>query len=238
MKISAGLCRISLMSVAEVLRRSVLFAGLPDRDIERLADMAIGRKAAGNELLFAEGEPASGFYLLEEGAVKIYKLSPAGKEQILRIVTPGEVFGEAAVFSARTFPAFARATQEGRIVLFPAEKFRSEVKANPELALHMLAVMSRRLRGFADMVENLTLRDVRARLGEYLLNLPADNSGRVTLGITKRALASHLGTQPETLSRALGALHDAGILEVEGPGIRIADPEKLEAVSRGEQDKP
>jgi CRP-like cAMP-binding protein len=216
------------VTVEETIRASGLFGSLPEADIERLAGAALGRSYGKEEVIFAEGEEAGGFHMLERGRVKIYKLSPAGKEQILHVVNPGEVFGEAAVFSGSRFPAHARALEESRTVYFDAGRFRAQVAANPELALHMLGAMARHLRRFAGLVEQLSLRDVRSRLAEYLLGLPADAGGTAALPVTKRELAAHLGTQPETLSRALGALQADNVIAVEGRDVRILDGEGLE----------
>jgi CRP/FNR family transcriptional regulator len=223
------------VSIKEALSVSRLFSSLPAGDIERLAQIASGRNIEKDELIFSEGEEAGGFYLLEEGKVKIHKLSPSGKEQILRIVNPGGIFGEAPVFSGGSYPAFARGLAQSRIIFFPADRFRAEIRANPELALHMLGAISQQLRRFASLVEQLTLRTVKARLAEYLLGAPADSGGGIWLDITKRELSLHLGTQPETLSRALSTLQSEGLLEIEGPNIRILDADQLERIAGGEQ---
>jgi CRP-like cAMP-binding protein len=224
------------MSTADEIARSPLFGSLPQEDIERLAGTAVSRSFAKDEAIFSEGDRAEGFYLLTGGRAKIYMLSPAGREQILHIVSAGEIFGEAAVFAGRKYPAFARALAESRAVFFPADRFRAQIAANPELALHMLGAMAGHLRRFARLVEQLSLRDVRARLAEYLLDAPADGEGRVSLSTTKRELAAQLGTQPETLSRALGALQAGGLIEMDGSSIRIAEPQGLEGIAGGEAD--
>ena len=224
------------MSTAEEITRSPLFGSLPQKDIDRLVEAAVSRSFAKDELVFSEGDEAEGFYLLTEGSVKIYKLSPTGKEQILHVVSTGEVFGEAAVFTGGKYPAFARTLAESRAVFFLADKFRAEIEANPGLALHMLGAMAGYLRRFARLVEQLSLRDVRARLAEYLLNAPADGESRINLSITKRELAAHLGAQPETLSRTLGALQAEGLIEVDGSFIRIAEPQRLEEIANGKAD--
>jgi CRP/FNR family transcriptional regulator len=224
------------MSTVDDIAKSPLFGSMPEKDMERLAEAAVSRTFSRDELIFSEGDEAEGFYLLTEGSAKIYKLSPAGKEQILHVVSAGEVFGEAAVFTGGKYPAFARALAESRTVFFLADKFRAETAANPELALHMLGAMAGYLRRFARLVEQLSLRDVPARLAEYLLNAPADGEGRMNLSTTKRELAAYLGTQPETLSRALGALQAEGLIEVDGSSIRIAEPQRLEGIANGEAD--
>jgi len=226
---------IQTVSVKETLRSSQLFSNLPAGDIDRLALMALGRNIGKDELIFSEGDKAEGFYLLEEGKVKIFKLSPTGKEQILRIVAPGEIFGEAPVFTGTSYPAFARGLAEGRVIFFPADRFLAEIRANPELGIHMMGAMSHLLMRFASLIEQLTLRTVKARLAEYLLAAPADSDGGVWLDITKRELSLHLGAQPETLSRALSTLQADGILEMEGPNIRILDADQLELTAGGGQ---
>jgi CRP-like cAMP-binding protein len=188
--------------------------------------------------IFAEGDEGNGFYVVISGRVKIYKLSPDGKEQILHIVNPGEPFGEAAVFAGEHFPANAEALEESRIFYFPRLAFVDLIRKNPSLALNMLAMLSRRLRKFAALIEDLSLKEVPGRLAAYLLYL---NEGRkkaapLTLEISKNQLASLLGTIPETLSRVLAKLTREGLIQTVGQRqIRVMDQQGLEELAAGER---
>jgi CRP/FNR family transcriptional regulator len=181
------------------------------------------------EIIFSEGEEADGFYVTVKGRVKVYKLSAEGKEQILHIFGPGEPFGEVPVFTGQRFPAHAEAMEESRIFFFPKESFVDLVRRNPSLALNMLGVLSKRLRRFTALIDDLSLKEVPGRLAAYLLYLTTKKgeSSEIELSITKAQLASLLGTIPETLSRILGKMTAQGLIETDGRVIRILDRESL-----------
>jgi CRP/FNR family transcriptional regulator, dissimilatory nitrate respiration regulator len=211
------------------IARIPLFEGLPPGQIEDLAMIATDQVLRKGETIFSEGEDGNGFYVVITGRVKIFKLSPEGKEQILHFFGPGEPFGEVPVFTGQHFPANAEAMEETRVFLFPRKSFVDLIKRNPSLALNMLAVLSKRLRRFAALIDDLSLKEVPGRLAAYLLYLSDQNKGSqdLELAITKAQLASLLGTIPETLSRILGKLSSQGLIETDGRRIRILDEEAL-----------
>jgi len=181
------------------------------------------------EAIFSEGEDADGFYVVITGRVKIFKLSADGKEQILHFFGPGEPFGEVPVFTGQHFPASAEVMEESRVFFFPRKSFVDLIKRTPSLALNMLAILSKRLRRFAALIDDLSLKEVPGRLAAYLLYLSDQNRGAkvLELAVTKAQLASLLGTIPETLSRILGKLSSQGLIESDGRRIRIMDREAL-----------
>ncbi len=156
---------------------------------------------APSEIIFSEGEPASGFYILLSGRLKIYKLSLEGKEQILHIIEPGEPFAEVALFSETKFPAYAEAIEKSEVMFLSRNAFRQLIGNDPSIAMNMLAILSQRLKYFTRLIEDLSLKEVPQRLAAYLLFLARrEGSDHVSLGISKGQLASLLGTIPETLS--------------------------------------
>ncbi len=207
-----------------------LFEGLPSDQLEDLAMIVTDQVFRKGETIFSEGEDGNGFYVVISGRVKIFKLSPEGKEQILHFFGPGEPFGEVPVFAGQHFPANAEAMEESRIFFFPRKSFVDLIKRNPSLALNMLAVLSKRLRRFAALIDDLSLKEVPGRLAAYLLYLSDQKKGAkdLDLTITKAQLASLLGTIPETLSRILGKLSSQGLIETDGRRIRILDSEALQ----------
>jgi CRP/FNR family transcriptional regulator, dissimilatory nitrate respiration regulator len=225
------------MQTEKEIARSPLFKGLPDRQLSELALIARSRKVEKGEALFAEGADATGFYLAAEGKIKIYKLSLEGKEQILHIFGPGEVFGEVPVFAGGRFPAHAEALDAGRVLFFPKEDFIGLVHREPSLALNMLGVLSVRLRRFTHLIEDLSLKEVPGRLAAYLLFLSERGEGAETLelDITKAQLASLLGTIPETLSRILARMSRDEIINVEGRTIRVLNRRALKNLAAGEK---
>jgi CRP/FNR family transcriptional regulator len=214
-----------------------LFEGLPRGYYEDLALIASERVFKRGETIFSEGDEGNGFHVIVSGRVKIFKLSVEGKEQILHIFGPGEPIGEVSVFTGQRFPANAEALEESRTIFFTRVAFVELIKRNPSLAMNMLAILSRRLRKFTQLVEDLSLKEVPGRLAAYLLYLSERNKGsnNLELDIAKGQLASLLGTIPETLSRILAKMTRQGLIHLDGPQISIVDREGLEALAEGEK---
>jgi CRP/FNR family transcriptional regulator len=209
------------------------FEELPNEQIEDLSMIITDQVFDRGQIIFSEGDDGNGFYVVVSGRVKIFKLSPEGKEQILHIFGPGDPFGEVAVFAGQHFPANAEAMESSRIFFFPRESFSDLIKNNPSLALNMLAILSKRLRRFANLIDDLSLKEVPGRLAAHLLYLSgqAEGTEQLELNITKTQLASLLGTIPETLSRILGKMLKQGLIESDGRRIKILDREALEELA-------
>ena len=214
----------------EILASVPVFRGLPAEQLKDLKAISVDKIVHRGECIFMEGDEGDGFYVLIAGRIKIFKISPEGKEQILHIFGPGEPFGEVPVFAGERFPANAEAMEESRLFFFPRKAFIGLIDRNPSLALNMLAILSKRLRRFTHLIDDLSLKEVPGRLAAYLLYLSERDRGSrfLKLTITKGQLASLLGTIPETLSRILKKMNTQGLIETEGPRIRILDREGLE----------
>jgi len=214
-----------------------LFEGLLREQHEELARIVRDRSYKRGQTIFSEGDEGSGFYVIISGRVKIFKLSPDGKEQILHVFGPGEPFGEVPVFTGQHFPAHAEALDPNRTLFFPRDAFVGLIKKDPSLALNMLAVLSRRLRRFTAMIEDLSLKEVPGRLAAYILYLSEqrDGSNDIELDISKGQLASLLGTIPETLSRILTKMIRNELIEADGPRITIRDRTGLEELAAAER---
>jgi CRP/FNR family transcriptional regulator, dissimilatory nitrate respiration regulator len=223
------------VSVATRIARIPLFEGLPEDQLQDLASIALDKALDRGQTIFSEGEPGNGFFVIEAGRVKIFKLSPEGKEQILHIFGAGEPFGEVPVFEGRNFPAHAVTLENSRFLFFPRTAFIHLIKKNPSLALNMLAILSRRLRRFAALVDDLALKEVPGRLAAHLLFLSGRQEGNdnLDLEIPKTLLAAMLGTIPETLSRILTKMVKQGLIQSDGPRIRIVDRETLKELADG-----
>jgi len=215
-----------------------LFQGLEPRYLQEIASIVVTRLFKRGETIFAEGADANGFYVASRGRVKIFKMAPDGKEQILHIFGPGEPFGEVPVFSGQRYPAHAEALTEAAALFFPRQAFIALIKQEPSLALNMLSVLSLRLKRFTALIEDLSLKEVPGRLAAYLLYLSDRSSGAdgLSLAISRTQLASILGTIPETLSRILARMTKEGLLAAEGKHvIRITSRAQLEQLANGER---
>ena len=216
--------------ILNIISTIPIFNGLPEDQMVAIKKIAVEKEFNKGEIIFSEGDEGNGFFVVAEGRVKVFKVSTEGKEQILHIFGPGQPFGEVPVFAGQKFPASAQAIDKTRALFFLRISIVNLITANPSLALNMLAVMSKKLRQFAIQIENLSLKEMPARLASYLL-LHADEQDKsdvVTLKISKGQLASTLGTIPETLSRVFAKLSRQKLISVAGKKITLLDRNGLE----------
>ncbi len=212
----------------ERLNECAIFSGLTEEELEEVREIAIVRSYGPDQIIFQEGEAAKGIYVLLSGRVHIFKSNPEGKEYLRRMVEPLDVFAEAAVFSGTSFPASAKAVIAAEVAFLPKGELRDLVAENPDTALKMMGALSRLLRTVTAAVEDLSLRDVGARLSKYLWEeREKAESDSFDLKIKKQDLATKLGTATETLSRTLRRLQDEGIISVEGRRVKVLDPDLL-----------
>ena len=226
------------MSLLHQLTEIPLFHGLQEDQLTTLIQCITQKHIPKGATIFSEGAEATGFYVILAGKVKIHKLSPEGKEQILHIFGPGEPFAEVAVFTGQGYPAFAETLEDSHLLFFPRHEFTTLITQHPTIALNMLAELSLRLRRFTNLIENLSLREVPGRLSSYLIYLIEKQEDNTTLhlDLSKAQLASLLGTIPETLSRILTRMNREGLIEIgEGRQIHILDRQSLEQLASGER---
>lgn len=218
------------------MERSLLFQGLSAEELRRLEAISELRQYDKGEVLFTEGLEGSGFFVVVSGQIKVFKLSFDGREQILHILGPGDPLGEVPVFAGQTFPANAQALSASQMYFFPRTKLLQLYQDSPSLAMNMLAVLSRRLREFTVLIENLSLKEIPQRLATYLLHQQDGQAvtARIKLTVTKGVLSNILGTTQETLSRVLGRLSQEGLITVQGKEIRIEDAKRLRELAGGE----
>ena len=210
------------------MKSSALFAALDEEAVRAFRDACLTRRFPAGAILFTPNESAERFYVVLEGSVKIFKLSVRGDEQILHVYGPGETFGEAAMWAGARYPAHADVLVDSTLLVVTRSQLKDLIARNAEFAMDMLAGMSAKLREFNALIEQLSLKEVPARLADILLELPArGGTNTVVLKQTKRQLAAQIGTIAETLSRALSKLKAMGLIEVNGPEITILDPEGL-----------
>jgi CRP-like cAMP-binding protein len=229
-----------MMKLMDQIAHIPLFQGLARKQHEDLAMIVVDQVIPRNKIIFSQGDEAVGFYVVISGRMKVFKLSPEGKEQILHIFGAGEPVGEVAVFSGEKFPASAEALEESRVFFFPRPAFVDLIGKNPSLALNMLGVLSRRLRKFAGLIEDLSLKEVPARLAAYLLLFSERQKRNIEfqLDVSKTQLSSLLGTIPETLSRIFAKMEKEKLIRSEGKKITLLDRKGLEELSAGERKLP
>ncbi|MBF0475516.1 MAG: Crp/Fnr family transcriptional regulator [Deltaproteobacteria bacterium] len=214
-----------------------LFYNLPADQLNEVTEIALEKYYPKGQSIFMEGDEATGFFVIVEGMVKVFKVSFDGKEQILHILGPAEPFAEVPVFAGLKYPAHAEAIQESYLLYFPRAEFVELIKRQPSLAMNMLAALSLRLRQFAQQVEALSLKEVPGRLAAYLLDLSDEQAqgNRVSINITKKQLAGLLGTIPETISRILTRMKENNLIELKDREVTILDRPALVSLTTGEK---
>ncbi len=218
----------------EILKKIPFFSDMPEDDLEKIKSIVIDKKYSKRAHVFSEGQEADGFYFVNSGKVKIFKLSPEGKEHVLHICGAGEMFAEAAMFSGKAYPAYAETIAESSLLFIQKKKFLELIKNDPEISIKMLGALSTKLRKFAATIEDLSLKEVSARLARYLIELADKNkSNKFKLDMKKTDLALKLGTVSETLSRTLKKLKDKGVIDSDKNQITALDMESLNEIANG-----
>ncbi len=212
-----------------------IFSSLSPEYVRKIENITQVSKYLSGKIIFMENDPGIGFYGILDGKIKIFKSSPLGKEHILHIFGSGEIFAEVAVFAGHDFPANAMALEESTLMFFPRDRFRALLAEFPDLSMSLLGLMSMRLRQMVGKVEELSLKEVPARLAAHLLLL-RDNTGRneFNLDINKSQLASLLGTIPETLSRVIRKMKNEGLIGIKGSKVELLDIQSLDELAGGE----
>lgn len=212
----------------DALRRITLFAGLSEGTLARLAAAAVRRTYRPGAIILAEGEPCEAVYFLAEGFVRVYRLSPGGREQVLVRLGPGQAFNTVPPFRSQgTNHATVEALSHVVAYAVPAAEFRRITGECPDLALAILRDFAERLHHLTDLVEDLSLRTVRGRLARFLLEQA--EAGLVSHRWTQEEMAASLGTVRDVVGRTLRAFADAGLIRMERHRIILLDREGLEA---------
>jgi CRP-like cAMP-binding protein len=216
------------------LRGHHLFAGLAPPQMQRLLTASHVDTCEAGQLLFDRGQPAQHFYIVLEGQVNLVLYSKAGEEKIVDILGPGNSFAEAVMFmSAPGYPVSAVAAVQSQVARFPNREYLAILRESPDTCLRMLGHLSQRLHMRIREIEYLTLESATHRLVRLIEGrLPVDAQGacEVTLQESRQELASRLSMKPETLSRILRHLSDAGAIVVQGRVLQVPDRRRLLAV--------
>lgn len=206
-------------NVTDVLKKTSLFLNFADAELEEIEKNGKTKSYSKGSIIFSQGQPAIAAYVVIEGKVKVYKLGSDGRQYILHIFGPGEIFAESAVFAGKTYPAFGEAITDTTLFYLFKDNFLWLVEHNSSIALKMLSSQATRLREFAAKIEDLSLKEVSARLAGFLLE-EAQKKGKHTpkglelkLDMNKTQLAAFIGTISETLSRTLFRFKNQGLIE-------------------------
>src|SRR5262250_1135078 len=216
-------------STEAILRKTPLFASLTEAEMRALAARTARKRFQKDEQLFAEDDPCTGLYLVAAGKIRIFKLSPSGREQILAVEGPGSSFAELPVFDGNNYPAATSATEDTDVLFVSRRDFQNCCREHADVALKVIAVVGSRLRRLVGIIEELSFTTVRQRLIALILRLaeaggvPSTEGIRIELTKSHQDLAAELGTVRELVSRNLSRLEAEGLLDVEGRKIVVKD---------------
>ncbi len=217
----------------EILRKIPFFEDLADGELSMIAAVMAEKSFARNALIFLEGDPGEGLFIIRQGRVKISKSSADGREQILHLLKEGDVFAEVVLFDQGVYPATAEAVEETRVWLLRNEEMEGLLQKHPKLAVKLLRLMGRRLRQAQLLIRDLALHDTCGRLAGLLLRFArreGEKTGKgiiLDLDLTRQELASMIGTSRETVARILSRFQKEGVLELDRQKIIIRDEQKL-----------
>jgi CRP-like cAMP-binding protein len=218
--------------VRDILARQPLFKGLNDIELGLVARGTREYRIRRNEMLFQKGDLPDGLHVVVMGQVKLSIPAHNGSEKVVHMAGPGMSFGEAVMFLDRPYPVSALATQDSIVLMVDKSTILNAINTSPALARKMLASLSMRLHELIDDMETCTMRSSAQRVVCYLTQMghcEAGNQYVVALNTSKQTVASQLNLAPETFSRVLSQLTEAGLIQVKGRSITVLDRERLKA---------
>ena len=221
---------------ADLVRRLPMFEQLAEQDFASLLATATVRTVGRGADLFMQGDQADQFFVVLEGWVKLYRVNRDGAEAVVRMVSRGESFAEAAMFSGARFPVSAQAVTDLRVLSITVRAFSRCVQSDIRTAFAMLGSLSMRLRMLVQQVEQLQVQSAPQRVGSFLLKLcpPGEGNASFKLPLEKSLVAKRLNIQPETFSRALAKLRPVGV-EVHGSVVSIESIDALREFCREDE---
>lgn len=232
---SPGTAR-STMTNADLLKRVRYFGALPAAELRRLAARCVQRGLGPGEVLFEEGQPCHGLFIVAEGSVEVQQTSLRGREQVFHTDGPGATLGEGPLFDRGGYIATAVATEPTQVLFLRRGDLLDLCRRHPAVALFILETMARRMRRFAEIVSDLAFRPVPERLARYITALARSIApvAELDLELTQAQLAARLGTVRELVARALAQLEESGVIRRKRTRIVVRDPARLAALARGE----
>jgi len=224
----------------QIVRSTPLFGALTQDVAQSIIGNQAVRSYEKDVQLFQQGEPATGFYVVLDGWVKLYRMTPDGSETVVGVFRRGETFAEAAIFLGGRYPVSAQPVTPSRLLRVDGEVLRGRIREQPELALSMLASASYHLKALVEQIEKIKLLSAPQRMADFLVGLcpVREGSAIIELPYEKALIANRLGMKPESLSRALAKLRPLGV-SVDRGRVAVADIELLsrfvESSDRGEE---
>ena len=207
-----------------------IFSNLTYEEMMEVARITIDKTYEKGEMIYMSGDKGEKLYVIHTGRVKITRITSSGKEQVIRVLGPGEFMGELSLFSPIPLTDNSEALSKTVVCMIDGEKLKNLMMKHPAIAFKVMEELSKRLEKAEDLIENISLEGVEKRLAAALVEL-ANEKGSIMLEMSKRDFASHLGMSQETLSRRLTIFQDQGFIELIGHRkINLLDVEGLEEI--------
>lgn len=219
------------MEMRELLAVLPYFQNLEAATLDVVAQAAVRRVYEPNQIILLEGEPAGGLYILQDGWLKVSKISLDGREQILQFLGRGEAFNAVGVFTDTPNPATVTALEPSTVWSIPKDRMLNLLETHPPLARIVIQDLAGRVLHLITLVEDLSLRKVESRFARLLLEEAQANVISRKRWATQTEMAARLGTVPDVVSRTIRKLIEQGILQVSRSEISILDREKLTALA-------
>lgn len=224
------------IDVMGVLRRLPLFRGLSEEALATVAARTVQRHLPRNAMLFREGEPCRGLFVVLDGSIKVYRSTPDGREQVLYVEVPRHTLAELPLLDGGPYPASARAAEDSLLLFLPRDSFQWLYRTNPEIADAIIQDLGRRLRRLVRLVDRVTLKGVPARVASALLEEAAaagaaTNGAVFELPLAQEEMARGIATTRESVARALARFRKEGLIEQEGARVRVLDVSRLHAIA-------
>jgi CRP-like cAMP-binding protein len=216
------LIEANLKKKMDILRGNEYFDDLPDPMLNDIAGHMHLREYQRGDVLFWEGDPCDGLFIVEQGIAKIFRLSPQGRQYIVRILQEGDTFAEVPAFDGGTNPANVEALEVCRVWVIDSGKLRELVKAHPAFSQKVLVNYGRMLRGMVRMVSEMAFYQVTHRLARLIAEMPKEKNSPYW---TQEQLAARLGTVREVVARSMKELERSGAITVQDRRIQIVDRE-------------
>src|SRR5690606_24761444 len=222
----------------DVLSKAPLFAALDRESAAALRTSVTEVRLAKGQTLFSENDAGDRLYVVLEGKIKLSRTAADGRENLLSVLGPGEMFGELSLFDPRPRTASAIALTEARLAGLGHDDLRPWLTGRPEVALHLLRALAQRLRRTNDVIADLVFTDVPGRVAKQLLDLAerfgqkTEEGVRVHHDLTQEELAQLVGASRETVNKALADFAQRGWLRIEAKAVLILDKERLQHRSR------
>ena len=204
------------------------FSGMDTSLLTAIASATMERSYKAGDVLFIEGDPAEGLYVVREGWLKACKISAKGREQVVRFVGPGETFNEIGVLSGGQCRASVETLEPSRIWIIQRNVLCRLMEKHPQMAHRITQNLATRVTHLMDLVEDLSLRSVISRLARLLLEHSTDEVTSRRKWSTQSEMASRLGTVPDVINRALRVLVEEGLIEIDRRSLKILDRKGLQ----------